>query len=70
MIVFQIIFFGLLAFELLVACFVKFNWCGFRDKLIKWIKDNDIENFIQGDYPNKWICQILFMIVLLALCIC
>lgn len=70
MIVFQIIFFSLLALELLVACAVKYNWRGFRDKLIKWFKDNDIESYIQGDFSDKWIGQILFMIILLVFCIC
>lgn len=69
MIVFQIIFFGLLVFELLIACAVKGNWRGFKDRLINWFKDNDIEDYIAKDFPNKWILQILFMIILLVLCI-
>lgn len=70
MLVFQIIFFGLLIFELLIACAVKCNYRGFKDKLINWFKDNNIEDYINDKFPNKWIYQILFMIVLLVLCIC
>lgn len=70
MIAFQILFFGLLALELLAAIAIKYNWQGLRDKLIRWFKDNAIEDFVQGNFSNKWICQILFIILLLVLCVC
>ena len=70
MVLFQIIFFGLLGFELLIALAFKFNWLGLKDKLLRWFRDNDVEDFIKGDFSNKWIGQILVMIILLALCLC
>ena len=70
MVIFQVVFFILLSFELLIAVAVKKNWFNLQDRLIKWFNDNDIERYIRNEFPNSLLWQIVVMFALLILCLC
>ena len=70
MIIFKIIFIVILLLEIGVGIAVKYNYCGLQDRLISLFMCLDIEDFIRNQFPNKWIGQMIFLLVLFLLCIC
>lgn len=70
MIIFKIIFIVILLLEIGVGMAVKFNYKGLQDKLISLFMSIDIEDYIRSQLPNRWIGQMIFLLVLFLLCIC
>lgn len=70
MIIFKIIFIVILLLEIGVGLAVKYNFNGFQDKLVSLFINMDIANYIRNQFPNKWIFQMIFLLILFLLCIC
>ena len=70
MIIFKIIFIAILLLEIGVGLAVKYNFNGFQDKLVSLFINMDIENYIRNQFPDKWIFQMIFLLVLFLLCTC
>lgn len=67
MVLFQIIFIAILLLEIGVA--VKYNYNGFQDKLISLLMRMDLEYYIRYQFPDKWVLQMVFLLILFLLCI-
>lgn len=70
MIVFQILLISLLILELITGIAIKYNWNGIQDKLMFLIINTDIEDYVRNRFPDAWIFQIIFLLVLIILSIC
>lgn len=69
MILFQIIFIAILLLEIGVGLAVKYNYNGFQDKLVSLFMRMNIEDYIRYQFPDKWILQMIFLLILFFLCI-
>lgn len=69
MVLFQIIFIAILLLEIGVGLAVKYNYNGFQDKLISLLKRMDLEYYIRYQFPDKWVLQMVFLLILFLLCI-
>lgn len=70
MLIFQIIFIVILLLDIGVGLAVKYNFNGFQDKLVSLFINMDIEDYIRNQFPDKWILQMIFLLILFLLCIC
>ena len=70
MLIFQIVFIAILLLDIGVGLAVKYNFNGFQDKLVSLFINMDIENYIRNQFPDKWIFQMIFLLVLFLLCTC
>lgn len=69
MVLFQIIFIAILLLEIGVGLAVKYNYNGFQDKLISLLMRMDFEYYIRYQFPDKWVLQMVFLLILFLLCI-
>lgn len=69
MIIFKVIFIVILLLEIGVGMAVKYNYKGLQDKLISLFMQLDIEDYIRHQFPDKWIGQMVFLLILFLLCI-
>lgn len=69
MVIFQIIFIAILLLEIGVGLAVKYNYNGFQDKLISLLMGMDLEYYIRYQFPDKWVLQMVFLLILFLLCI-
>lgn len=69
MVLFQIIFIAILLLEIGVGLAVKYNYNGFQDKLISLLMRMDLKYYIRYQFPDKWVLQMVFLLILFLLCI-
>lgn len=69
MVIFQIIFVAILLLEIGVGIAVKYNYNGFQDKLVSLFMRINIEDYIRYQLPDKWILQMVFLLILFLLSI-
>lgn len=69
MVLFQIIFIAILLLEIGVGLAVKYNYNGFQDKLVSLLTRMDLEYYIRYQFPDKWVLQTVFLLILFLLCI-
>lgn len=69
MVIFQIIFVAILLLEIGVGIAVKYNYNGFQDKLVSLFMRINIEDYIRYQFPDKWILQMVFLLILFLLSI-
>lgn len=69
MAIFQIIFVAILLLEIGVGLAVRYNYNGLQDKLVSLFMRMDIEDYIRYQFPDKWILQMIFLLILFLLCI-
>ncbi len=69
MVLFQIIFIAILLLEIGVGLAVKYNYNGFQDKLISLLMRMDLEYYIRYQFPDNWVLQMVFLLILFLLCI-
>lgn len=69
MVIFQITFVAILLLEIGVGIAVKYNYNGFQDKLVSLFMRINIEDYIRYQFPDKWILQMIFLLILFLLSI-
>lgn len=69
MVLFQIIFIAILLLEIGVGLVVKYNYNGLQDKLVSLFMRINIEDYIRYQFPDRWILQMVFLLILFLLCI-
>jgi hypothetical protein len=69
MVLFQIIFIAILLLEIGVGLAVKYNYNGLQDKLVSLFMRINIEDYIRYQFPDRWILQMVFLLILFLLCI-
>lgn len=69
MVLFQIIFITILLLEIGVGLAVKYNYNGLQDKLVSLFMRINIEDYIRYQFPDKWILQMVFLLILFLLCL-
>ena len=69
MIIFKIIFIAILLLEIGMGIAMKYNSEGLQDRLVALFMRLDIEDYIRHQFPDKWIGQMIFLLVLFLLCI-
>lgn len=69
MVLFQIIFIAILLLEIGVGLAVKYNHNGLQDKLVSLFMRINIEDYIRYQFPDRWILQMVFLLILFLLCI-
>lgn len=69
MVLFQIIFIAILLLEIGVGLAVKYNYNGLQDKLVSLFMRINIEDCIRYQFPDKWILQMVFLLILFLLCL-
>jgi hypothetical protein len=69
MVLFQIIFIAILLLEIGVGLAVKYNYNGLQDKLVSLFMRINIEDYIGYQFPDRWILQMVFLLILFLLCI-
>lgn len=69
MVLFQIIFIAILLLEIGVGLAVKYNYNGPQDKLVSLFMRINIEDYIRYQFPDRWILQMVFLLILFLLCI-
>lgn len=69
MVLFQIIFIAILLLEIGVGLAVKYNYNGLQDKLVSLFMRINIEDYIRYQFPDRWILQMIFLLILFLLCI-
>ena len=69
MVIFQIIFVAILLLEIGVGIAVKYNYNGFQDKLVSLFMRINIEDYIRYQFHDKWILQMIFLLILFLLSI-
>ena len=69
MVLFQIIFIAILLLEIEVGLAVKYNYNGLQDKLVSLFMRINIEDYIRYQFPDRWILQMVFLLILFLLCI-
>lgn len=48
---------------------IKYNYKGLQDQLVYLFRTKDIEGFIRNTFPDRWILQMVLMLILFLLCI-
>lgn len=69
MVLFQTIFIAILLLEIGVGLAVKYNYNGLQDKLVSLFMRINIEDYIRYQFPDKWILQMVFLLILFLLCL-
>lgn len=69
MVLFQIIFIAILLLEIGVGLAVKYNYSGLQDKLVSLFMRINIEDYIRDQFPDRWVLQMVFLLILFLLCI-
>lgn len=69
MVLFQIIFIAILLLEIGVGLAVKYNYNGLQDKLVSLFMRINIEDYIRYQFPDRWVLQIVFLLILFLLCL-
>lgn len=69
MVLFQIIFIAILLLEIGVGLAVKYNYNGLQDKLVSLSMRINIEDYIRYQFPDRWVLQMVFLLILFLLCI-
>lgn len=69
MVLFQIIFIAILLLEIGVGLAVKYNYNGLQDKLVSLFMRINIEDYIRDQFPDRWVLQMVFLLILFLLCI-
>lgn len=69
MVLFQIIFIAILLLEIGVGLAVKYNYNGLQDKLVSLFMGINIEDYIRYQFPDRWVLQMVFLLILFLLCI-
>lgn len=69
MVLFQIIFIAILLLEIGVGLAVKYNYNGLQGKLVSLFMRINIEDYIRYQFPDRWILQMVFLLILFLLCI-
>lgn len=69
MIIFKIIFIAILLLNIGIGMAVKYNYKGLQDRIVSFVIQSDIEDFVRNQFPNRWICQTLFLLIIFLLCI-
>lgn len=69
MVLFQIIFIAILLLEIGVGLAVKYNYNGLQDKLVSLFMRINIEDYIRYQFPDRWILQMVLLLILFLLCI-
>lgn len=67
MVLFQIIFIAILLLEIGVGLAVKYNYNGLQDKLVSLFMRINIEDYIRYQFPDRWILQMVFLLILFLL---
>lgn len=69
MVLFQIIFIAILLLEIGVGLAVKYNYNGLQDKLVSLSMRINIEDYIRYQFPDRWVLQMVFLLILFLLCL-
>nr|DAN75081.1 MAG TPA: hypothetical protein [Caudoviricetes sp.] len=69
MVLFQIIFIAILLLEIGVGLAVKYNYNGLQDKLVSLFMRINIEDYIRYQFPDRWVLQMVFLLILFLLCL-
>lgn len=69
MVLFQITFIAILLLEIGVGLAVKYNYNGLQDKLVSLFMRINIEDYIRYQFPDRWVLQMVFLLILFLLCI-
>lgn len=69
MVLFQIIFITILLLEIGVGLAVKYNYNGLQDKLVSLFMRINIEDYIRYWFPDRWVLQMVFLLILFLLCL-
>lgn len=69
MVLFQIIFIAILLLGIGVGLAVKYNYNGLQDKLVSLFMRINIEDYIRYQFPDRWVLQMVFLLILFLLCI-
>lgn len=69
MVLFQIIFIAILLLEIGVGLAVKYNYSGLQDKLVSLFMRINIEDYIRYQFPDRWVLQMVFLLILFLLCL-
>lgn len=69
MVLFQIIFIAILLLEIGVGLAVKYNYNGLQDKLVSLFMGINIEDYIRYQFPDRWVLQMVFLLILFLLCL-
>lgn len=69
MVLFQIIFIAILLLEIGVRLAVKYNYNGLQDKLVSLFMRINIEDYIRYQFPDRWVLQMVFLLILFLLCL-
>lgn len=69
MVLFQTIFIAILLLEIGVGLAVKYNYNGLQDKLVSLFMRINIEDYIRYQFPDRWVLQMVFLLILFLLCI-
>lgn len=69
MVLFQIIFIAILLLEIGVGLAVKYNYNGLQDKLVFLFMRINIEDYIRYQFPDRWVLQMVFLLILFLLCL-
>lgn len=69
MVLFQITFIAILLLEIGVGLAVKYNYNGLQDKLVSLLMRINIEDYIRYQFPDRWVLQMVFLLILFLLCL-
>lgn len=69
MVLFQTIFIAILLLEIGVGLAVKYNYNGLQDKLVSLLMRINIEDYIRYQFPDRWVLQMVFLLILFLLCL-
>lgn len=69
MVLFQIIFIAILLLEIGVGLAVKYNYNGLQDMLVSLFMRINIEDYIRYQFPDRWVLQMVFLLILFLLCL-
>lgn len=69
MVLFQIIFIAILLLGIGVGLVVKYNYNGLQDKLVSLFMRINIEDYIRYQFPDRWVLQMVFLLILFLLCL-
>lgn len=69
MVLFQIIFIAILLLEMGVGLAVKYNYNGLQDRLVSLFMRINIEDYIRYQFPDRWVLQMVFLLILFLLCL-
>lgn len=69
MVLFQIIFIAILLLDIGVGLAVKYNYNGLQDKLVSLFMRINIEDYIRYQFPDRWVLQMVFLLILFLLCL-